>query len=123
VLAFILQHLPEHSPAAIQHGLRHSRLCKLSTAHVSYNDVLISIHHLAAELVQSVFAAVCCPPVQVLDPAPMAATLSQGNLPLNAAVEGAGCAPITITSDRHVLQPEINPDVFVGRNGLNDPHQ
>jgi len=58
LLALVLQKPFKHTPAGIQHGLRHPRLHQLGAAHVAHRDLLILIHDLAAELMQRILAPV-----------------------------------------------------------------
>src|SRR5437016_6979662 len=66
VLALILQHLPEHSPTAVEHGFRHPRLHQSRAAHIAHSNVLILIHDPAAKLMECVPAPVRRPPMQEL---------------------------------------------------------
>ena len=45
---FVLQHLPEHSPSAVEHGLRQPRSRQLRRVHVANDDVLILVDDPAA---------------------------------------------------------------------------
>src|SRR5690606_36685169 len=48
VLAFVLDHPPEHSPARVNDGLCHPRLSQTDAAHVTNDDGLTLIYDLAA---------------------------------------------------------------------------
>ena len=92
VLAFILQHLPEHPPPAIEDGLCHARLHQLRAAHIAYRNVLILIHDPAAELMQCVPTPIRRPAVQELRLTLVAAALGLGNARLDVAIEATALA-------------------------------
>jgi hypothetical protein len=75
VLAFVLQHLPEHSPPAVEHGLPKPCPRQLRRAHVANDDILILVNDPAAELVQSIPPPVGYSAVQTLRLAFVATTL------------------------------------------------
>src|SRR5207253_6715088 len=108
VLALIPQHLPEHPPAAVEHGFGHPRFYQLRAAHIAHGNVLILIHDPAAELMQRVPAPVRRPAMQALRLTLVAAALGLGNARLDVAIEATALAASPIARDRHLLQPQVN---------------
>src|SRR5437879_5415358 len=122
VLAFILQHLPEHPPTAIEHGFRHPRLHQLRATHIAHGNVLILIHDPAAELMQCVPAPVRRPAVQELSLTLVATALGLGNARLDVPIEAAALAARPIARDRHLLQSQVNAYRLLWRDGRLDRH-
>src|SRR3984893_2702663 len=108
VLALIQQHLLEHAPAGIQHGLCHPGLHQLQAAHVAYRDILILIDHLSRKLMERIGALARRLAMNPLGLALMASALCHRELVSEAVRPAARLEPLAGARHRDFLESKVD---------------
>jgi hypothetical protein len=109
VLAFVLQHLLEHSPTGIEHGLCHPCLNQREAAHVSNDDGLIRINNLSGTLMQRILTAARRFPVDALGLPLVSSPLRLSELICEALRPPPRLEPLPVARDGDVLKPKVDP--------------
>jgi len=87
VLALVLQHPSELTPACIEHGLCHARARELGATHITDVDVLVSVNNAPGEFVAGVRSLSGHFAMQALHLFATPAALEHRNPSLGVAVE------------------------------------
>jgi hypothetical protein len=92
----------------------------MTTTHIAHEDILISIDHSPTELVAQILAPAPDPSVQALGLPQVSALLKFRKLSFSIAVEPLRLQALPFARHRRILDPEVDPDAFPGRDtGLN----
>jgi len=107
-LALVLQESFEQAPARIEHGFRHPRLGQLQATHVAHDNLLIGIHHPAAELVAGILPTTSDSSMHPLSLPHMATSLQGADPKLRISIKPDRFQALPVARHGDILEPEIN---------------
>jgi len=117
-LALVLQESFECAPAGVQYGFRHPCLGQLQAAHIAHDNLLICIHHPAAELVARILPTTPDPSMHPLGLPQMATSLQRADPMLCIPVEADCFQALPVACHGGILDPQINAHGLLRRGGL-----
>jgi hypothetical protein len=118
VLAFVLQHLFEHAPTAVENGFCHSCLRQFGAAHIAYDDFLVRPHNMVTELMESVLAPASDLPMEALCLPPVSTPLQFCQASLRFSEESSTAEALAIAGHRNIFEAKIDPYSLFGRDRL-----
>jgi hypothetical protein len=109
-LALVQQLRFEHPPARIEHGLGHPRLSELKSAHIAYDDGLITINNGPRELMERVAPASRRPAMKAFGLSLVATALGRSQLLGVCVRPSTRFEPLPVAGRGDALQAEVDSD-------------